>query len=83
MKRVALDLGASHGGVQEIQIEKRVVPHQNRARAIRGPYGVADFAKYALAARLPRDRRPQGVMGSIPFTASDAASMLAPGNGLT
>src|SRR6185437_13990167 len=33
MKGVALDLSARDRRVQEIQIEKRIVPHQHRARA--------------------------------------------------
>ncbi len=48
MERIALDLGARHRGIQEIQIEKGIVAHQHRARAIRGADGGSNFAEDAL-----------------------------------
>ena len=62
VERIALDLGARDRGVQEIQIEERVVPHQHRARAVRGAHGIAYLAKYSLQRVLLRDRRPQRMM---------------------
>ena len=59
MKGIALDLGARHGRIQEIQIEKRVVPHQHRARAVCGANGGAYLAEDVLQGVLFGDRRPQ------------------------
>ncbi len=59
MERVALDLGARDGRVEEIQIEVGVVADQDRARAVvllhRAPY----FLEQPGQRFLLRDRRPQ------------------------
>ncbi len=62
MERVALDLGARDRGVQEIQIEERVVTHQHGARAVGGAHRAAHFAENPLQRILLGDRRPQRMM---------------------
>jgi hypothetical protein len=63
MKGIALDLGARHRGIQEIQIERGIVTHQHGARAV----GIADrsahFAKDALQRIVFLDGRTQWMMG--------------------
>ena len=62
MKRVALDLGALHRGVEEIQVEERVVADEHRPRAI----GRAHRVPHDLEDLLQRvefgNRRPQRVV---------------------
>ena len=54
MKRVALDLGARHRGVQEPEVERGVVPDQHRAAAVLHAHG---------AAHLGEDRAERVVLG--------------------
>ena len=83
MKRIALDVGARHRGVEEAQVERRVVADQDRASAAVRADGVAHLAEHALQRVALGHRRAQRVMGSMPVTSSDAGSSREPSKGCT
>ena len=59
MERVALDAGSLDGGIEELQIEKRVVADEHGARAARRLQLLADFLKQRAQRLAFVDRRPQ------------------------
>ena len=63
MEGIALDLRACHRGVDEGQIEGRVVPDEDRTAAGVGAYRVAHLAEHPLQRVAFRQRRSQGMPG--------------------
>ena len=62
MEGIALDLRARHGGIQEIEVEERVVADQHRAGTFGGAHRGAHLAEYALQRILLGNRRAQWMM---------------------
>ncbi len=76
VERVALDVRARHRGIQEAEVEERVVPDEHRARAAarRAP-PCGSRGRAACSASFSGIAGRSGWCGSMPFTASEAGSM--------
>ncbi len=62
VERVALDFGARHRGVQESEVERRIVADEHRAPTIGGAHRGAHFPENPLQRIALRNRRAQRVM---------------------
>src|SRR5712672_778790 len=59
VKRIAFHVCSSDCRVEETKIKRGVVTNKNRASAVVGMYGVADFPEYAAECVLLRQCWPQ------------------------
>lgn len=66
MKRIALDRVAQYRFIQEPQVERGIVPDQDRTGASLFPYGAPDLAKNSLQCVAFIDCRSKGVEGVNP-----------------